>query len=156
MAGKSKDHMICFGVWTPDYNQADINLASAQGALEERRHRVSSSPHHQKWPITVLLTTSFDSEWVNQGVLGMMECQTWKYFLTSSSTFGLGSSVGPNLAMGWPSLSITNLVKFHLMAFIKKPPCLSFRKTQRGWASPPFTLILLNMSNVTLYFSVPM
>ena len=43
-------------------------------------------------------------------------------FLIASSTLGMGSSIGLNLATGCPSLSITNLEKFHLMASVKVPP----------------------------------
>ena len=50
-----------------------------------------------------------------------------KRFPIDSSTLGIGSSMGPNLAIAWPSLSITNLVKFHLIALNRVPPCLFFR-----------------------------
>jgi len=43
------------------------------------------------------------------------------------STFGIGSSMGPSLATGFPSLSIINLVKFHFIELPKSPPSFSLR-----------------------------
>eukprot|EP00092_Neocalanus_flemingeri_P001926 GFUD01002057.1.p1 GENE.GFUD01002057.1~~GFUD01002057.1.p1 ORF type:complete len:108 (-),score=14.47 GFUD01002057.1:686-1009(-) len=66
----------------------------------------------------------------------------------------MGSSIGPNLATGWPFLSTTNLVKFHLMALMRNPDCFSFRKAQRGSAPAPLTSTLANKSHLTPYLFV--
>ena len=87
-----QDHMICFSVWTRDYNRADINLTSAQGALEERRHRVSSSPHHQIWPLTILLTI-IDRECKSRGI-GHDGMSDLEVFLNLVFNFWLGIICG--------------------------------------------------------------
>ena len=70
-----------------------------------------------------------------------------KYFFISFSTAGMGSSIGPSLHTGTPVLSMMNLEKFHLMAFIKNPACFSLRKVKRGSAALPLTSILEKSSN---------
>ena len=47
--------------------------------------------------------------------------------LSLSRTFGIGSTVGPNLSTGNPSLLMINFVKFHLMKFPIVPPCFDLR-----------------------------
>ena len=45
----------------------------------------------------------------------------------------MGSSPGENLATGWPSLSITNFVKFHFIKLNIVPACFSFKKLKLNY-----------------------
>lgn len=44
-----------------------------------------------------------------------------------SFSMALGSVLGECLETGTPSLLTRNFVKFHLMAFMRNPPCLAFK-----------------------------
>ena len=55
------------------------------------------------------------------------------------------------LLTGIPSRFIRNFEKFHLMKLPKVPSTFDFRYLYNGWAPSPFTLILLNISNLILY-----
>lgn len=61
-----------------------------------------------------------------------------------------GLVLGPWRSTGFPFLSTMNLVKFHLIASIKVPPCLCFKKAHKGWAPFPLTLIFSKRSKLTL------
>ena len=72
-----------------------------------------------------------------------------KYF-SNSWIIWKGEVVGACRSTGLPFLSTMNLVKFHLIASIKVPPCSFFKYSYKGWASLPFTSIFSNKSNLTL------
>ena len=61
----------------------------------------------------------------------------------------LGSVVGAKRFIGFPVLSITNLVKFHLILPPNKPLNSDLRYLKMGCASLPLTSILANMGKVT-------
>merc|ERR1719239_1155384 len=89
---------------------------------------------------------------VDSVVGDMMKVQS--SFSTSASTVGTTLSLGPNLATGIPSLLIRNLVKFHLMALIRKPGWVVFRKAKRGWAPEPLTSTFSMKCQEAPYFSL--
>lgn len=66
----------------------------------------------------------------------------------------IGSVVGAKRFTGCPVLSTRNLVKFHLMALPRKPPCLSFKYLYSGAAEFPFTLIYSGKQKLVKYFYV--
>ena len=54
----------------------------------------------------------------------------------------------PHLATGLPSLLMRNLVKFHLMALMRKPGWAVLRKAKRGWVPEPLTSTLIFQPHV--------
>lgn len=72
-----------------------------------------------------------------------------KYFSRFFS-ISLGEVLGEWRSTGFPFLSTMNLVKFHLMASIRVPPCSFFKYLNNGCASFPLTSILSNKSKFTL------
>ena len=48
-----------------------------------------------------------------------------------------------------PSGATRNLVKFHLIASMMKPPALSFRKEKTGWVPEPLTSTFVERAKST-------
>ena len=69
-----------------------------------------------------------------------------------SASMAEGTILGAYLLKGFPFLSIINLVKFHLMLFVKVPGISSFKYLKTGWLSEPFTFIFSVNGKVTPWF----
>jgi len=75
----------------------------------------------------------------------------WANSFIRSSSIARGFVVVAYRFTGWPSLSIRNFEKFHLIASTMNPDCFILRYFHSGCASSPLTLILANISNFTPY-----